>query len=76
MSETKKLTRSRNGMLGGVCAGIAEYTNADVNVIRLVTVIITILGFGSIVLVYLVAWLILPQADDPTTVHGPPPPSP
>lgn len=75
MSNNRKLTRSHNSMLGGVCAGVAEYTNADVNIIRLIVVLATIFGLGSMILVYIVAWVILPLPDQPSTDHGPVPPS-
>ena len=41
------------GKVFGVCAGIANYTNIDPLVVRLVFVAGTILGFGSFVLIYL-----------------------
>jgi phage shock protein PspC (stress-responsive transcriptional regulator) len=41
------------GKVFGVCAGIANYTNVDPLVVRLVFVAGTILGFGSFVLIYL-----------------------
>ncbi|NLC98907.1 MAG: PspC domain-containing protein [Actinomycetales bacterium] len=75
MSENRKLTRSHNSMLGGVCAGVAEYTGADTNLIRLIVVAATIFGLGSMILVYVVAWVILPLADYPTNGSGPVPPS-
>jgi phage shock protein C len=58
----KRLARSRsNSMIGGVCGGVAEYTGVDANLIRLLAVLGTIFGFGSILVVYLVAWLLMPQ---------------
>jgi phage shock protein PspC (stress-responsive transcriptional regulator) len=58
----KRLTRSRtDSMIGGVCGGVAEYTGLDANLVRLLAVLGTILGFGSIIVVYLVAWLLMPQ---------------
>ena len=42
-----------NGKVLGVCAGIANYTNVDPMIVRLVFVAGTILGFGSFVLIYL-----------------------
>ncbi len=75
MTNNRKLTRSHNSMLGGVCAGVAEYTGADVNIIRLITVLLTIFGVGSMILVYIVAWIILPLPDVPPNDHGPVPPS-
>lgn len=42
----------------GVCAGMAEYTGIDVSVIRIVTVLGTIFGSGTLLFVYLViAWM-------------------
>jgi phage shock protein C len=57
----KKLYRSReNAMLGGVCAGLAEYFDVDPSLIRLATVILLFAG-GTGVLAYIVAWIIVPQ---------------
>lgn len=84
----KKLNRSRDDKwLGGVCGGIADYTGLDANLIRLFVAVGAILGFGSLVLAYIVAWILIParppaardvwtQATDaPTTANEPPPPS-
>ncbi len=43
-----------NGKVLGVCAGIADYFNLDVTMVRIAWVVGTLLGFGSLVLVYLV----------------------
>jgi phage shock protein PspC (stress-responsive transcriptional regulator) len=48
-------------MVAGVCAGLADYSGIDVTIIRLVVVIGSILGFGSLVVAYLVAWVLIPQ---------------
>ena len=59
----KRLTRSADDkFLGGVCGGVAEYFGVDANVVRLLTVLGTVLGFGVLVFVYVAAWLILPEA--------------
>ena len=50
------------GKIAGVCAGLADYFNTDVTLVRLAWVILTIVpGFiiGG-VLAYLIAWAILP----------------
>lgn len=57
----RRLVRSRNRMLGGVCAGLAEYAGLDVTLVRILTVVATVLGAGSLVVVYLVLWILLPQ---------------
>ena len=38
---------------GGVCAGMAEYTDMDPNIVRLVVVILTLFTSGSIAIVYI-----------------------
>ena len=66
MSEytTKKtLRRSKsNRILTGVCGGIGEFLNVDANLIRLAFAVFTLLG-GSGVLLYLIAWLVIPEED-------------
>ena len=42
----------------GVSAGIADYFNVDVTLVRLGWVIGTLVGFGSLILVYLAIGLI------------------
>jgi phage shock protein C len=59
----KRLTRSREDRwIGGVCGGIATYTGLDATLVRLLVVVGTILGFGSLLVAYLVAWLLMPEA--------------
>ena len=48
----RKLTRSNNRMLAGVCAGIAEYFDWDVTLLRIVYVLATIFTAFSGVIVY------------------------
>ena len=64
MSNGRRLTRSRNKMIAGVCAGIAEYFGWEVTLFRVVFVIVSILSaaFPGI-LVYLVLWVVMPQPD-------------
>ena len=47
-----------NGKVLGVCAGIADYFNLDVTLVRIAWVLGTLLGFGSLVLVYIVIALL------------------
>jgi phage shock protein C len=46
------------GKFMGVSAGIADYTGLDVTLIRIAWVLGTVLGFGSLILVYLAIGLI------------------
>lgn len=55
----KKLYRVEEGkMLCGVCAGLAEYLNLDVTIVRLIAAVIGLSGSG--ILLYIVAALIMP----------------
>jgi phage shock protein PspC (stress-responsive transcriptional regulator) len=54
---------SSDKLLGGVCAGIANYMNVDPAIIRLLFAIITFGGFGFGVFLYILAWIILPARD-------------
>ena len=60
---TRRLTRSRTDrMIAGVCGGFAAYSGIDVNIVRLVMVLLALLG-GSGVVLYLIAWMIVPVKD-------------
>lgn len=58
--ETKKLYKSRNKMIAGVCAGIAEYFNVDPTIVRLAWVFLSFAG-GSGLLAYIIAAIIMPE---------------
>ena len=58
MDEKRRLTRSDNKMLGGVCAGIAEYLDLDPTVIRVVWVLMVFFA-GVGILLYIILYFIL-----------------
>ncbi|MBR5866354.1 MAG: PspC domain-containing protein [Spirochaetaceae bacterium] len=58
----KRLTKSKNKMLCGVCGGIAEYFNIDPTVVRLIVVFLALAGVGSGLLAYIVAAIIMPDS--------------
>ncbi len=61
--EVKRLYRSREEqMIAGVCGGLAEYTNLDPTVVRLLFVAVSILGAApGVVLAYLAMMIIVPE---------------
>jgi phage shock protein C len=62
-SQPRRLVRRTDDrMVAGVCSGIADYTGVDVTVVRLAAVVGAILGLGSLVVAYVVAWLLMPEA--------------
>lgn len=57
----KKLYRSNDRMLGGVCAGLAEYADMDPTVVRLIYAGLTVFTAFSGVLLYPILWIIMPE---------------
>lgn len=58
----KKLTKSSNKLLAGVCAGIAEYFGWEVTLTRILYVVLSmfIAGFPGIIL-YITLMVIMPE---------------
>jgi phage shock protein C len=64
MTDGRRLTRSRNKMIAGVCAGIAEYFGWEVTLFRVVFVVVSILSVAFPgILVYIVLWIVMPRPD-------------
>lgn len=59
MRMEKKLYKSNNKMIDGVCAGIAEYFNLDPTLVRLAFVVLACLASG--LLIYIIAAIIMPR---------------
>ncbi len=53
---------SENKVLGGVAAGLAAYLGFDVTIVRLIFVLLAITIFGWLIPIYLLVWLIAPEA--------------
>lgn len=61
MAKRKRLYRSgKNKVIAGVCGGIGEYFNIDPVIVRLVWVLFA-LAYGSGLLAYIIAWIIIPK---------------
>ena len=56
-----KLTKSKNKVIAGVCAGIAEYFGWEVSMTRIAYVILTTFTAFSGVIVYIIAALVIPE---------------
>lgn len=71
--EKKILRKSiKEKKLAGVCGGFAEYFNIDPTIIRIIWVIL-FFSFGTGLLAYIIAALIMPEGIDegPHTPHSP-----
>jgi phage shock protein C len=65
---SKKLYRSsKDKMIGGVAAGLAEYFDIDPTLIRVLFVITLFLG-GTGILAYILLWIIVPE--EPIVIKG------
>jgi len=62
---TKKLTRSTNKVLAGVCGGIAEYFDIDPTLVRICYAALSIFtaAFPG-VLLYIIMLILMPQGSD------------
>jgi phage shock protein C len=66
---TKTLVRSLDGrMVAGICAGAAEYFGWDVTLVRVIVAVITVVTGGMGLLAYLVAWAIIPEDGQQTSI--------
>jgi len=57
----KRLYRSnKNKILGGVRGGIAEYFDTSPTLVRIITVVLSVLP-GNGILTYVICWIIIPK---------------
>ncbi|MEM7548482.1 MAG: PspC domain-containing protein [Bacteroidota bacterium] len=59
----KKLFRdSEDRVFGGVASGVASYFGADATLIRILFIVVTLLGVGTGIIIYIILWIITPSA--------------
>ena len=56
----KKLVRSANKKIAGVCGGLAEFLGLDASIVRIVWLLCVLLG-GFGLLAYLIMWIVMPE---------------
>ena len=66
--QPRRLRRSRDDrMLAGVAGGIARYLNADVTLVRVIIVALTLFtGAGAVL--YIAAWLLIPADGEEESI--------
>ena len=57
----RKLTRSNDRMIAGVCAGLAEYFGFDTTLVRVAYALLTMFTAFSGVIVYLILMIVMPE---------------
>jgi phage shock protein C len=61
---TKRLSRSSsNKVIAGICGGLGDHFDVDPTLIRLIAVVGALASIGGIVLFYVIAWIVIPQAE-------------
>jgi len=60
----RKIYRSDDRVIFGICGGIADYLDVDPNIIRLLWIIFMFMG-GAGVLAYIVAYFVIPEYPRP-----------
>ncbi|MDA3953847.1 MAG: PspC domain-containing protein [Bacteroidales bacterium] len=65
MMNKKKLAKSTNKVIAGVCAGLAEYFGWDIALVRIAYLLLSILSaaFPGMI-VYTILWIIMPEKFD------------
>lgn len=61
MTTNKRLYRTRDGIVAGVCGGLAEYFGLDASLLRIATAILILLG-GLSLWAYIILWILVPKA--------------
>ncbi|MEQ9618161.1 MAG: PspC domain-containing protein [Deltaproteobacteria bacterium] len=62
--DVKKLYRSRTDrMIAGICGGLGEMFSIDSTLIRLIFALIALFTAGTAILVYVLGWIIIPEAS-------------
>ena len=57
----KKLVRSANKKIAGVCGGLAEYFGMDASVVRIIWLLATIFTAFAGVLIYILLMIVMPS---------------
>jgi phage shock protein C len=60
--ERRLYRSSSNKVIAGVCGGLGEHFDVDPTLMRLITVVAALASFGVVLIFYLLAWIVIPQA--------------
>lgn len=60
-NDNRRLYRSQDRIIAGVCAGLADFFGLDVSLVRIATLVLILFG-GLSLWAYIILWLIVPKA--------------
>jgi len=73
MPSYRQLRRSQaDRKISGVCGGLGEYFNLDPTIVRIAAVALTVFTGGGFIIAYVLAMLIMPEAQDTPVWNYPP----
>lgn len=55
--------RANDGIIAGVCSGLARYWGIDTGVLRFAFIALTVATVGAFALIYIALWLVLPSQE-------------
>jgi len=69
INDGKVLVRRIDGrIVAAACAGFADYLGLDVNLVRVLVALLTVFTAGTGILVYLIAWAVIPEEGQKTSI--------
>jgi len=61
----RRLIRSKNKIIAGVCAGIAEYFGWDIGITRIIFLLISVFSAAFPgTLAYIILWIVMPDRNN------------
>ena len=57
----KRLVKSKDKVIAGVCGGLAEYFGFDYTMTRLIYALLTIFTAFAGVIIYIILWIVMPS---------------
>jgi len=63
MVKDRLYRNTKEKVIAGVCAGIADHFDTDPVLIRLMWVFLTLISVGAGILAYIIAWIIIPRKN-------------
>ncbi|MDR2809979.1 MAG: PspC domain-containing protein [Tannerellaceae bacterium] len=63
MEVKRKLTRSNNKLIAGVCSGLADYLDLDPTMVRIAYILLSVFTLFSGVIAYLILWIVMPAEE-------------
>ena len=64
-SDNRRLLCTRDGVVAGVCGGVARFFGLDASLVRLVALLLILFG-GLSIWAYIILWILIPKAPRQT----------